>query len=79
MSPIYPRFFKEPGRYVRWAAIEKPAIFWSIILGCMGPAMFVVAPPIRRIFGDDKPIAKIPLTYPIPSGPRKELSGYDDE
>jgi len=60
---LNPRFFSQPVRYLRWAAIEKPAIFWSLILGSMGPAMFVVVPPIRRALGDD-PIPKIPLTYP---------------
>lgn len=60
---LNPRFFSQPVRYLRWAAIEKPAIFWSIVLGSMGPAMFVIAPPIRRAFGDEEP-SKIPLTYP---------------
>ena len=60
---LNPRFFSQPVRYLRWAAIEKPAIFWSLILGSMGPAMFLVVPPIRRVLGDD-PIPKIPLTYP---------------
>ncbi|KAH8594034.1 hypothetical protein B0O99DRAFT_625800 [Bisporella sp. PMI_857] len=75
----YPRFFKEPIRYMRWAAIEKPAIFWSLVIGSFGPAFFVIGPVTRRLAGDQYPRPPIPLTYPIPSGPRKQLSGYDDE
>ncbi|CZR63764.1 probable NADH2 dehydrogenase (ubiquinone) 9.5K protein, ubiquinone-binding [Phialocephala subalpina] len=72
-----PRFWSQPLRYLRWAAIEKPAIFYSIIIGSMGPVVVVAVPPIRRMLGDaDRP--KIPLTYPIPTTPRKSLSGYDD-
>ncbi|KAF8862791.1 hypothetical protein BDZ45DRAFT_712730 [Acephala macrosclerotiorum] len=72
-----PRFWSQPLRYMRWAAIEKPAIFYSLIIGSMGPVVVVVVPPIRRMLGDsERP--KIPLTYPIPTTPRKSLSGYDD-
>merc|ERR1711977_101244 len=73
-----PRFFSHPIRYLRWATIEKPAIFYSLVIGSMGPVTILVAPPIRRMFGDGKR-PEIPLTYPIPSGPRKTLEGYDDE
>ncbi|KAH6675046.1 hypothetical protein BGZ60DRAFT_491861 [Tricladium varicosporioides] len=72
-----PRFFSQPFRYLRWASIEKPAIFWSLVIGTMGPVSLVVVPPIRKALGDEN-AAPIPLTYPIPSGPRKQLSGYDD-
>ncbi|CAD6501984.1 BgTH12-02227 [Blumeria graminis f. sp. triticale] len=78
MAPLRPRFFSQPFKFIHWASIEKPAIFWSIIIGSLGPATIVVAPTIRRLFGD-KPRPPIPLTYPIPSGPRQPLSGYEDE
>jgi hypothetical protein len=58
-----PRFFSQPIRYLRWAAIEKPAIFYSIIIGSMGPVSLVVVPPIRRALGDNER-PEIPLTYP---------------
>lgn len=48
---------------MRWASHEKPAIFYSIAIGCVGPVLLVVVPPIRRYFGDG-PREKIPLTYP---------------
>jgi len=68
----------QPYRYLRWASHEKPAIFWSILIGFMGPVTLVVVPPIRRYVGDG-PREPIPLTYPIPKGPRKIPPGYDDE
>ncbi|KAK3167367.1 hypothetical protein OEA41_010494 [Lepraria neglecta] len=73
----YPQFFQQPLRYLRWASHEKPAIFYSFVIGAGGPLSFVVAPPIRRFFNDG-PREKIPLTYPIPHGPRKIPEGYDD-
>ncbi|KUJ09780.1 uncharacterized protein LY89DRAFT_657283 [Mollisia scopiformis] len=72
-----PRFWSQPLRYFRWAAIEKPAIFYSLIIGTMGPVTIVVVPPIRKWLGDG-PRPEIPLTYPIPTTPRKTLDGYDD-
>ncbi|KAF2197991.1 NADH-ubiquinone oxidoreductase 9.5 kDa subunit [Delitschia confertaspora ATCC 74209] len=77
MSAANPEFFKTPIRYLRWASIQKPAYFWSIVIGSMGPLSFVVAPPIRRFFGDEKR-PTIPLTYPIPKGPRPRPSGFED-
>ncbi|KAJ4386385.1 n19m, NADH-ubiquinone oxidoreductase 9.5 kDa subunit [Gnomoniopsis smithogilvyi] len=78
MSGGAPLFWQQPLRYWRWAARERPALFWSCIIGGAGPVMLAVVPPIRHRFGD--PDAKpIPMTYPIPAGPRKQLSGYDDD
>ncbi|KAF1941378.1 hypothetical protein EJ02DRAFT_434821 [Clathrospora elynae] len=73
-----PRFFQQPLRYLRWASINKPAYFYSIIVGCTGPIMMVTVPPIRRYMGEAQ-IAKIPMTYPIPKGPRPRPTGFDDE
>ncbi|CAL3972998.1 hypothetical protein PZA11_005349 [Diplocarpon coronariae] len=78
MSAALPRFWSQPLRYLRWASIEKPAIFFSLLIGSMGPLAIVVVPPIRRMVGDGQR-PEIPLTYPIPTGPRKPLQGYDDE
>ncbi|KAI9711528.1 MAG: hypothetical protein M1820_002092 [Bogoriella megaspora] len=74
----YPYFYRTPFKYLRWASHEKPAIFYSCIVGSFGPIMMVAVPPIRHRLGDpDRP--QIPLTYPIPKGPRKIPEGYDDE
>ncbi|KAA8567771.1 hypothetical protein EYC84_008237 [Monilinia fructicola] len=72
MSSTIPRFFSQPFRYIRWAANEKPAIFFSLIVGSIGPVLVLTVPKIRHRLGDG-PRPQIPLTYPIPSGPRKPL------
>ena len=58
-----PFFFQQPLRYLRWASHEKPAIFYSFVVGLCGPVSFFVAPPLRRFFNDG-PRETIPLTYP---------------
>ncbi|RJE18987.1 hypothetical protein PHISCL_08681 [Aspergillus sclerotialis] len=73
-----PSFWSTPLRYFRWASHERPAYFWSILIGSMGPVTVLTVPPIRRYFGDVDP-EPIPLTYPIPKGPRVIPKGYDDE
>ncbi|EAW12729.1 NADH:ubiquinone oxidoreductase subunit NDUFA3 [Aspergillus clavatus NRRL 1] len=73
-----PQFWSTPLRYLRWASHEKPAIFYSLIIGASGPLALVTLPPIRRFFGDVDP-EPIPLTYPVPQGPRNIPRGYDDE
>ncbi|KAG6007381.1 hypothetical protein E4U21_006085 [Claviceps maximensis] len=72
-----PIFWSTPLKYCRWAARERPALFWSVIIGAAGPIAIPIVPPIRRYFGDVDP-APVPVTYPVPNGPRKQLSGYDD-
>mgnify|MGYP006948644237 FL=1 len=54
----------------------------------MGPIAVVTVPRVRASYGW-KPAEKIPITYPrkfaparshtVPEGPRKPVSGYDDE
>lgn len=63
MSAIPKTFWSSPIRYLKWASYEKPAIFYSVILGCMGPVALVVIPPMRRWAGDQNP-PMVPLTYP---------------
>lgn len=64
MAPV--QFWSTPGLYVKWAARNKPAIFWSIVIGSVGPVMALVVPPVRARFGDG-PRPQIPLTYPSTS------------
>ncbi|KAL1958680.1 hypothetical protein VTO42DRAFT_4023 [Malbranchea cinnamomea] len=73
-----PFFWSQPFRYMRWAAHERPAIFYSVLLGSLGPVFLVTLPPIRRYFGDETP-PPIPMTYPIPPGPRQIPKGFDDD
>jgi hypothetical protein len=71
MSAITPRFWAGPMRYLRWASREKPAYFWSVVIGALGPVSMVVVPPVRRAFGDfDAPA--IPLTYPSMHHPQDD-------
>lgn len=63
MSAIPKTFWSSPIRYLKWASYEKPAIFYSVILGCMGPVAIVAIPPLRRLAGDENP-PLVPLTYP---------------
>ncbi|KAF2179416.1 hypothetical protein K469DRAFT_674271 [Zopfia rhizophila CBS 207.26] len=77
MSSTAPQFFKNPIRYLRWSAVAKPAYFYSVLIGCTGPVIMVIAPPIRKYFGDERR-PPIPMTYPIPKGPRTRPEGFDD-
>ena len=64
MSAGIPKsFWSSPFRYLKWASYEKPAIFYSVIVGAMGPVFLLTIPPLRRLAGDEKP-ARIPLSYP---------------
>lgn len=74
MSSASPLFFKQPLRYLKWASINKPAYFYSIIVGLTGPAMMFTVPPIRRWLGDEKR-PQIPMTYPSTCFPN--VASYD--
>ncbi|KAA8633246.1 hypothetical protein SMACR_01349 [Sordaria macrospora] len=78
MSGALPHFWAQPFRYIRWSAREKPAYFYSCVIAGLGPVFLTVVPPVRKYFGDVNP-APIPVTYPIPTGPRKQLTGFGDD
>ena len=44
-------------------AHEQPVIFYSVVLGIIGPVMVLVVPPIRKSMGY-KPSERPPTTYP---------------
>ncbi|KAI1504940.1 hypothetical protein F5X99DRAFT_405576 [Biscogniauxia marginata] len=77
MSKPSPLFWAGPLRYWRWAARERPAYFYSIVIGALGPITLVTVPPALKKLGYER-TPPVPMTYPIPEGPRKQLSGYDD-
>lgn len=62
-SGATPHFVSQPFRYMRYASHAKPAIFWSVMVGLLGPVILVVAPPTRAYFGDG-PRPRVPMTYP---------------
>ncbi|EPS96304.1 hypothetical protein FOMPIDRAFT_1130657 [Fomitopsis schrenkii] len=65
-------------RYLQRQAHEQPVIFYSCVLGLIGPVMLVTVPPVRRAFGYKTP-EQIPTTYPLPNRPRRPVQGYEDE
>ncbi|KAL0243462.1 hypothetical protein I308_105428 [Cryptococcus tetragattii IND107] len=64
-------------RYTQRLAHEKPVIFWSLLLGLVGPVMVIGVPPVRRSFGYKSP-EPIPSTFPLPNRPRQPVKGYED-
>ncbi|PNP47010.1 hypothetical protein THARTR1_10515 [Trichoderma harzianum] len=58
-----PLFWSQPLKYCAWAARERPAYFWSVVVGATGPALMPIVPPIRHMLGDVDP-APVPVTYP---------------
>lgn len=63
MSAASPRFWAGPIRYLRWSSREKPAYFWSVVLGALGPISVAVVPPLRNLVGDYN-APPIPVSYP---------------
>lgn len=53
-------------------AHESPVLFYSVVIGTIGPVMVVTVPPIREYFGY-RPSEMVPTTYPrafsLPSDP----------
>ncbi|KAF4613508.1 hypothetical protein D9613_007569 [Agrocybe pediades] len=69
--------FRNSYRYFQRQAHENPVIFYSVIIGAIGPIMAVTIPPIRESMGY-KPAEMIPATYPLPNRPRRSTTGYED-
>ncbi|KAI0019946.1 hypothetical protein F4780DRAFT_780059 [Xylariomycetidae sp. FL0641] len=72
-----PFFWRQPLKYLRWATRERPYFVYATGIGFLGPVLLATVPPTLRTLGYQK-TPKIPTTYPIPPGPRKTLTGYDD-
>ncbi|KAF8739418.1 hypothetical protein AX14_009787 [Amanita brunnescens Koide BX004] len=70
--------FRTTYRYLQRHAHENPVIFYSVVIGTIGPVMLVTVPPLRERWGY-KPAQMVPTTYPLPKGPRTHVQGYDDE
>ncbi|KAL1920410.1 uncharacterized protein VTP21DRAFT_787 [Calcarisporiella thermophila] len=72
-------FLRNPLRYMRAMAHEKPVIFWSLVIGAIGPVGVVVIPPVRKKYFGYVPPEPIPTTYPLPRRPRNPPAGYEDD
>ncbi|CAD6892477.1 unnamed protein product [Tilletia controversa] len=70
--------FRSTYRYLQRSAHEQPVVFYSLIIGSVGPVLVLTVPPIRRMYGW-KPAERIPTSYPLPQRAREEVSGFDDE
>ncbi|GAA5863693.1 hypothetical protein JCM5296_003991 [Sporobolomyces johnsonii] len=70
--------FRNTYKYLQRQAHEKPAIFYSIILGFIGPVAVVTVPEVRKRFFGWKPVERPPTTYPLPNRPREATEGYED-
>ncbi|ODQ52810.1 putative NADH-ubiquinone oxidoreductase 9.5 kDa subunit [Saitoella complicata NRRL Y-17804] len=72
------RFWANPVKYCHWAAVEHPAVFYSMLMGLAGPVIAYTVPPIRRKLGYPDHIP-LPMGYPLPKRARDTtLTGYDD-
>ncbi|GMM36910.1 hypothetical protein DASC09_042350 [Saccharomycopsis crataegensis] len=75
-APVY---FKQPIRWMRYYAHNRPHLFFAVMLGAMGPVFLLGVGPLRRkyLYPDHTPL---PQSYPVPKAPRnKDLKGFDDE
>ncbi|KAF5382112.1 hypothetical protein D9615_004339 [Tricholomella constricta] len=70
--------FRQTYRYMQRQAHENTVIFYSCIIGLIGPAMVVTIPPIRERFGY-RPAEPVPTSYPLPNRARRPVQGYEDE
>ncbi|KAI8969212.1 hypothetical protein BDF20DRAFT_827236 [Mycotypha africana] len=59
-------------------ALRKPAIFWSCVIGSIGPVMVFTVPKVRREYFGFQGYETLPITYPLPNRPRKPTTGYED-
>ncbi|ETW76356.1 hypothetical protein HETIRDRAFT_52869 [Heterobasidion irregulare TC 32-1] len=64
-------------RYLQRQAHEAPVIFYSVVIGSVGPVLAFSVPTIRQSYGW-RPAEPIPITYPIPNRPRRPVQGYED-
>ncbi|KAI0312679.1 hypothetical protein OF83DRAFT_1066800 [Amylostereum chailletii] len=70
--------FRNTFRYLQRQAHDSPVIFYSVVIGSIGPLLVATVPPIRKSFGW-RPAERIPTSYPIPNRPRRPVQGYEDE
>ncbi|KAF9512056.1 hypothetical protein BS47DRAFT_1298233 [Hydnum rufescens UP504] len=70
--------FSRSFRFLRRSAHESPVVFYSVVLGLIGPVMVLTIPPIRKSLGYLPP-ERFPTSYPLPNRPRRPVSGYEDD
>ncbi|VDC00854.1 unnamed protein product [Peniophora sp. CBMAI 1063] len=65
-------------RYMRWAAHEKPALFFAVAIASTAPVFMVVGNALKS---SGKYVAPepVPRSYPLPQRQRRPVQGYEDE
>ncbi|KAJ7035077.1 hypothetical protein C8F04DRAFT_1100019 [Mycena alexandri] len=64
-------------RLLQRQAHEFPVLFYSCVIGAIGPVLLVTVPPVKERLGY-KAAEPIPLSYPVPNRPRRPVQGYED-
>ncbi|KIY71506.1 hypothetical protein CYLTODRAFT_450682 [Cylindrobasidium torrendii FP15055 ss-10] len=65
-------------RILQREAHERPVIFYSCIIGGIGPVLALTVPPFREKYLGYKRADPLPKTYPLPNRARQPPSGYED-
>ncbi|KAI0338093.1 hypothetical protein BDW22DRAFT_1432756 [Trametopsis cervina] len=65
-------------RYLQRQAHEQPVLYYSVVIGLVGPLLIVTVPPVRQRMGWE-PAERPPTSYPLPKRARVPVLGYDDE
>ncbi|CAH1755847.1 13129_t:CDS:2 [Entrophospora sp. SA101] len=78
-------FFSRQINFLKKSAEERPAYFWSLAIGFIGPIGVLVIPDIRRKYFGYEPPLPFPTTYPSKFKIQEELIrprnppiGYED-
>ena len=74
MAPVH--FWREPLRYIHWAARAKPAIFWSLCVGSIGPIMMVRVLCRQSAHGLVNKLLQVvvpPIRHRMGDGPRPQI------
>ncbi|KAG6908343.1 hypothetical protein DXG01_005254 [Tephrocybe rancida] len=58
--------FRSTYRYMQRQAHENTVLFYSCVIGAIGPVMAITIPPIRERLGY-RPAEYVPTTYPSAS------------
>ncbi|KAJ7158747.1 hypothetical protein C8R46DRAFT_1110161 [Mycena filopes] len=69
--------FRATYRVLQRNAHESPVIFFSCVIGAIGPILLITVPPIKERLGY-KAAEAIPLSYPVPNRARRPVEGYED-
>ncbi|TFL04041.1 hypothetical protein BDV98DRAFT_502965 [Pterulicium gracile] len=70
--------FNRTYRYLQRQAHEQPVLFWSVVLGGIGPVMAFSVPRIRESYFGYTRQENVPSSFPLPNRARRPTEGYED-